>query len=91
MKAFKGTVSKELRGYLPITIYQLKALFNDYCRPSQNWYFIKGTLHNQQKNIQFTYSPKIPDCLDGSRCSSFHCVRVILDDAIICMDKNTRI
>jgi len=53
--------------------------------------FIKGTLHNQQKKIQRMNGPTILDGLHNSRCGSFCCVRIILDDAIICMDKHTRI
>ena len=35
-----------------IAIYQLKAFFEGFCRPTHNFNFIKGTLHNQQKKIQ---------------------------------------
>ena len=48
---FRGTVSRELIK-VGIAINQLKALFKGYFRPSQNFNFIKGTLHNQQKKIQ---------------------------------------
>ena len=54
-------------------IYQSKALFKGYCRPSYNFNFIKGTLHNQQKKIQLMYGPTILDGLHNSRCSNHDC------------------
>ena len=74
-----------------IAIYQSKALFKGYCRPSSNFNFIKGTLHNQIKKIQRMNGPTILDCLHNSRCGNFSYVRVIPDAAKICMDKHTRI
>ena len=52
-----------------IAIYQLKALFNGYCRPSQNFNFIKGILHNLQKKIRMNGSA-ILDGLDDYRCGN---------------------
>jgi len=57
-----------------IAIYQSKAIFNGYCCPSWNFNFIKGTLHNLKNKIQRMNGPTILDCLNNSRCGSFHCV-----------------
>ena len=73
-----------------IAIHQSKALFKGYCRPSENFNFIKGTLYNIKKE-------PASERLGNSRWSAqfymrqFSCDRVILDDAIICMDKHTTI
>ena len=85
---FKGAVS---RCNVGIVIHQLKALFKDYCGPSIFFYFIKATLYNLQKKIQCQNGLEVLDGLHNSRYGSFCCVRVILDDANICMDKHTRI
>ena len=74
-----------------IAIHQSKALFKGYCRPSSNFNFTKGTFYNLKKKIQRQNGSAILDGLHNSRCGSFHCVCIILDDAIICMDKNTKI
>jgi hypothetical protein len=80
-----------MRFKVGIAIHQLKALFKGYCRPSLNIYFIKETLYNLQKKIQHQNGLAIQDGLHNSRCGSFCCVRVILDDAIVCMDIHTKI
>jgi len=79
-----GTVSRELRWVL---LYINRKLFSRAIVTHHNFfYFVKGTLHNQQKKIQLMNTLQFQIVWTILDVTIF-CVRIILDSAKIHMDK----
>ena len=64
-----------MRFKVGIEIHKSKALFMGHCHP------YKILIYNLQKKIQRLNGLAILDGLHNSRCGSFRCVPVIVDDA----------